>query len=319
MDFLIRPVESQADLLNYYRACFPLFKEKFYRDSKDGDDDLFKTHCENLSEVDFFGPDVMLYIAQNNDGQFAGAVWVGVREYNDTWDKTDEIPAWVSDVEVLPEFRGYGLGRRLMIKAEEWAREKSFSRIGLHTDYTLDVARKLYLSLGYKDFAYTLRKRTPKSIMESHKNYVPLLPPSEESIDSYFSWRISRFCQIVGLSNNANQSELESLYPKFKPRPEVLSSDNTTYIIRDNAETLLGLVFGRVHEGAAWILDLEVKPDLDWALGVHPLLSQMEKWAIDEQVPDLAIFLNAKRVELIQSLQERGYEFTNFFMDKHLP
>jgi hypothetical protein len=48
MNLLIRPVESQADLLNYYRACFPLFKEKFYSDSKDSDEDLFKAHSTSL-------------------------------------------------------------------------------------------------------------------------------------------------------------------------------------------------------------------------------------------------------------------------------
>lgn len=318
MEFLIRPVESQADLMNYYIASFPLFKEKFYSDSTDSDEDLFKAHCENLSDVDFFGSDATLLIAEKSNGEFAGAVWVGLRENNDMWDQKDELPAWVFDVEVLPKFRSRGLGRRLMLKAEEWTREMELDRIGLHTDYTLNVARNLYLSLGYKDFAYVLRKRVTESGSDFSKNYSPSRPRSEESMSPYFDWRVSRFRRVVGISDDMDLSTIESLYPKFKARPDIMSPSYTTYVVSDAEASLLGVVLGKMHDGDAWIVDLEVNPSADWESIAGPLLHQMEVWATGEKAPSIAVFINAKRTELIATLREINYEFTNFYMDKRL-
>lgn len=318
MEFIIRPAESQEDLLNYYHACFPLFKEKFYVGSTDSDEDLFEKHREDLSKVDFFDFDVMLFVAQDYENVFCGAIWVGLREENDTWDKADEEMAWVYDVEVLQEFRGYGLGRRLMIRVEDWARARGLGRIGLHTDYLLDVARKLYLSLGYKDFAYVLRKPVSKSGIEPPTNLTPMPPQSKRILGSYYKWRAQRFSSIVGVSNDSEQSEIQSLYPKFSPRPDLMDSSYATYVIGDEDTTLLGLVFGKEYDGAAWILDLEINPDFDWDQGALPLLRQMEIWAKSQHLTTMAIFIHAKREELIQALRKVGYEFTDFFMHKYL-
>ena len=72
MEFNIREATEESDYENYYRVCFPLFKEKFYADSEESDEELFKKHKEELSGIDFTGSDNCLYVAHTNTGEFAG-------------------------------------------------------------------------------------------------------------------------------------------------------------------------------------------------------------------------------------------------------
>jgi ribosomal protein S18 acetylase RimI-like enzyme len=74
-------------------------------------------------------------------GRHAGYLWVGRS-------LTAGI-AWVQDIEVDTEFRGRGLGRRLMQEAERLAAGLGYDRIGLNVMGGNTVAIRLYDSLGY--------------------------------------------------------------------------------------------------------------------------------------------------------------------------
>lgn len=56
---------------------------------------------------------------------------------------------WVESVAVLPEWRGKGLGRRLLAHAEVLAREAGFSEIRLLTNGRMLDNRRLYAGVGY--------------------------------------------------------------------------------------------------------------------------------------------------------------------------
>ena len=59
----------------------------------------------------------------------------------------DELSAMIGRVVVLPEYRGKGLGRRVISEAESWLREAGFSRAVVESR---DVAVPFYEKLGYE-------------------------------------------------------------------------------------------------------------------------------------------------------------------------
>ena len=59
----------------------------------------------------------------------------------------DELSAMIGRVVVLPEYRGKGLGRRVVSEAESWLREAGFSRAVVESR---DVAVPFYEKLGYE-------------------------------------------------------------------------------------------------------------------------------------------------------------------------
>ncbi|HEX6526641.1 MAG TPA: GNAT family N-acetyltransferase [Streptosporangiaceae bacterium] len=66
--------------------------------------------------------------------------------------------AWVNDVEVDEEFRGRGYGRQAMLLAEQEARDRGMTSIGLNVHGHNTVARALYDSLGYQVMTQQMKK-----------------------------------------------------------------------------------------------------------------------------------------------------------------
>jgi ribosomal protein S18 acetylase RimI-like enzyme len=64
----------------------------------------------------------------------------------------------VYSIEIYEPFRGRGYGRQAMLLAEDEVREKGLSHIALNVFGGNEVARSLYLSLGYVETAVFMRK-----------------------------------------------------------------------------------------------------------------------------------------------------------------
>lgn len=80
-----------------------------------------------------------IWVAES-DGRIAGFIAiVGVDE------KTAQLRWFL----IEPEFRGSGLGRRLMSEAVEYCRRRNFDQVFLWTFKGLDAARHLYKSFGF--------------------------------------------------------------------------------------------------------------------------------------------------------------------------
>ncbi|MDO9509624.1 MAG: GNAT family N-acetyltransferase [Thermovirgaceae bacterium] len=62
---------------------------------------------------------------------------------------TDSEPAQLRWFLIEPEFRGFGLGRRLMTTAMDYFREKGFKRVFLWTFDERDATRHLYREYGF--------------------------------------------------------------------------------------------------------------------------------------------------------------------------
>lgn len=88
-------------------------------------------------------PRVLLLVAENQDGQFVGHLWIGL-------DRPGAPGSgWIYDIEVAETQRGKGYGRALLRAAEKETLKHGVAILGLNVFGTNRVARKLYESAGY--------------------------------------------------------------------------------------------------------------------------------------------------------------------------
>jgi len=94
-------------------------------------------------------------------GQLIGRVRLGDETVGRLWlgpAGPDPARWWVWDIAIDEDRRGRGLGRRVMLLAEELARSHGATTIGLNVFGQNQVARGLYTSLGYREQAVQMRK-----------------------------------------------------------------------------------------------------------------------------------------------------------------
>jgi GNAT superfamily N-acetyltransferase len=91
--------------------------------------------------------------AVEDDGRFGGYLWL--------CDRDGELghSLFVYAVEIDEELRGRGLGRAAMVFAEEEARRLGIAKVALNVFGGNEVARGLYVSLGYAETAVHMEKR----------------------------------------------------------------------------------------------------------------------------------------------------------------
>jgi ribosomal protein S18 acetylase RimI-like enzyme len=82
-----------------------------------------------------------------------GWLWLGVPGPD-----PDPLMAWVYEIEIEAPFRGRGYGRAGMRLAEEEARARGMTSLGLNVHGQNTVARSLYESLGYAVTALQMKK-----------------------------------------------------------------------------------------------------------------------------------------------------------------
>ncbi len=87
-----------------------------------------------------------IFVAKDESLAFLGYLWIGEGGNIMTGLKH----GYVYDIFVEEEFRGKGIGRILMEKAESFCRERGYSRILLMVSVSNQVAISLYDKMGFK-------------------------------------------------------------------------------------------------------------------------------------------------------------------------
>ena len=91
-------------------------------------------------------PDKSVLIAMDSSGKPCGFIHLTLQpDYY-----TGELNAHVTDIVVIAEAEGQGVGKLLMEKADEWAREKHARWITLNAFEGNAHARKVYEKAGYE-------------------------------------------------------------------------------------------------------------------------------------------------------------------------
>lgn len=98
------------------------------------------------------GADNAVFNLIGESGLGVGYLWVG-RDRSD-----DPTSWWVWDILIDSENRGKGYGREGMKLAEEYARSRGATTLGLNVFGFNYSARRLYESLGYETMSIKMRK-----------------------------------------------------------------------------------------------------------------------------------------------------------------
>ncbi len=92
------------------------------------------------------------------EGAVAGFVCVWGRVPQEELDQDPRDHAYVSDLVVTERWRGRGLGRALLLRAEEYARAEGVPTLGIGVLARNTAALDLYRELGFADHLIQLRK-----------------------------------------------------------------------------------------------------------------------------------------------------------------
>ena len=110
-------------------------------------DEMTKADIRHLSNaLTSADPDVEIFIAVDSSGQPCGFIHVVMQ----TDYYTGEPHAHLTDIVVIAEAEGKGVGKILLQKADEWAKQKNARWITLNVFDGNDRARTVYEKAGYK-------------------------------------------------------------------------------------------------------------------------------------------------------------------------
>ncbi|WP_460445078.1 GNAT family N-acetyltransferase [Angustibacter aerolatus] len=112
-----------------------------------------RASTEELAPEGRFGPEHRVWVAEDDDGERVGVLWLARRETG-----TADEHAWVYDIEVDAARRGQGWGRRLLAAAEAESRAWGQTSLRLNVFGGNAVARRLYTSAGFAESSITMTK-----------------------------------------------------------------------------------------------------------------------------------------------------------------
>lgn len=93
------------------------------------------------------------------DGRVVGFISVWLRVKAKMIEEKEYEYAYVSDLVVVTGYRGHGVGRALLQKAEDYATLEGATVLRLRVLAKNEPARRLYKSLGYEERVIELNKR----------------------------------------------------------------------------------------------------------------------------------------------------------------
>lgn len=105
--------------------------------------------------VDATGGDQAVFVARIGAG-VVGMVAVSEQRH---WSGT--LDAYVGELVTAADLEGRGIGRTLLARAEQWARDRGLSRLTLETGAANARAREFYARLGYLDEEIRLTRVLP--------------------------------------------------------------------------------------------------------------------------------------------------------------
>ncbi|HVB07707.1 MAG TPA: GNAT family N-acetyltransferase [Candidatus Acidoferrales bacterium] len=87
----------------------------------------------------------IIFVAERQNGEIAGYLDAFVMRT-----AASEVRAEIAGLVVHEASRSQNIGRMLMARAEDWAREKGCSECGLRSNVTRERAHRFYENLGYR-------------------------------------------------------------------------------------------------------------------------------------------------------------------------
>ena len=152
-------VEIRKASLNDVRNIAKL-NDEVYKNMVEGRKEFFKPCSESPDMTEFFEKTIeeneALIVVAEIDGDFAGYVYASIIDEQD--DLIDIPFVMVDQIAVVKDMRGFGIGKNLLSKAEQWAIDKGINVVQLGVFEMQNEAIKLYEKRGYKPIMRKMEK-----------------------------------------------------------------------------------------------------------------------------------------------------------------
>jgi GNAT superfamily N-acetyltransferase len=152
MALSLRPM-NEEEFVRWLPSTRDWYAEDIVRSGIDEDTARRKAieDTEDLFPEEKPSPDQFVFVVEA-DGDAVGDLWFAERELG------LGRCLWIYDIRIDESQRGRGYGKAAMLLAEDEARQRGYNRIALNVFGGNDVARSLYLSLGYEENAIVMSK-----------------------------------------------------------------------------------------------------------------------------------------------------------------
>ena len=153
-EVLIRPAR-EADLEQLARLCEALWPKSSAAE-----------HAEELRLLLGGKTDLVLttpliiFVAEASDGRLAGFVEVDLRSHADGCNPSRAV-GYIEGWYVAEDFRRSGVGRKLIVKAEEWARSLGCVEMGSDAVIDNEMSQRAHEALGYEVVDRCVHYRKP--------------------------------------------------------------------------------------------------------------------------------------------------------------
>jgi aminoglycoside 6'-N-acetyltransferase I len=90
-----------------------------------------------------------VFVIERSDGRLGGFIETGTRSYADGCESSPVgyIEGWYVD----PDLRRQGVGRALIRRAEEWARERGLTEMASDADLGNEISIQAHKAIGYQE------------------------------------------------------------------------------------------------------------------------------------------------------------------------
>lgn len=135
-NFIVRPM-NENDIAGWFRLRKLLWDESSDEEHKAEMLDIYE-HTETQ----------LVLLAETSDKKLVGFLEASIRPFVEDChsDHVGYLEGWF----VEPEYRRYGIGRKLVRSAENWARSKGCSEMASDSEIGNDLSLKAHLKLGYE-------------------------------------------------------------------------------------------------------------------------------------------------------------------------
>lgn len=318
MQFTIFPSQTEAD--------HTFFLEEEYQSALENNVLIADRSAEEARRIflaDLEGyterlPHNQVFLAKTQSGDYAGMIWLAERISKEPWDFS-EFAGWIYDIRVRSEYRGQGIGRALLAKAEEWALDFGFQEIGLHVYGSNKVAINLYHSQGFSISTTIMQKDLfsenlhPKPEIIKFRNYLPDKDHGFVQHLLFFQYQAKARASAVTAEEQIKTGfeRCLSTYNFGNPKKEII-------IAEDDQSSPIGVLWFYKSKGDlgkrrhVWLHSVQVVDPIHMPY----LLSYLEQWTMEQGLDAIRTPVHQIEKQTAQVLKSYDYYPANLIMLK---
>jgi ribosomal protein S18 acetylase RimI-like enzyme len=295
--------------------------DPFVKDNPDASDEkIFKLYRKETEDYfDFEHSEARLFIAETEENERCGYLWMGMRNSKDAWDA--EIQQWIYDIVVDPKFYGNGIGRLLLEKAEEFSSKLNLN-LGLfvHADNSPAIAL-------YKKSDYAVKQIPVSKTMKAYSEDVPVGDDFilREMYDSEYATIVkaefNQFMKKVEFSVDTTIEIEKKLHQNHLQKYFNEEEKHQRFVALSKDDKIVGTIWvgsSGFNKLIAMIHEITINDhDQNDKIGEF-LVNSAEKWANENKFTGIYVLLHSTDSLEVDFFKERGYKVPGFFMEKRL-